>query len=227
MKNFTLHDLPAEERPRERLRKAGPDKLSTVELLALVIEKGRPGENVLILAQKLLVRFKNLAGIKQASLEELKQVGGIGLATACKLQAAFKLGERALSEAGQYGEKIQNPAQAYNLVKEEIAYQNKEHFKLICLNSNGRLINIDDISLGSLTASIAHPREIFQAAIKHSAAGVVLIHNHPSGNVEPSPDDLKTTQRIKQAGELLGIEVLDHLIVSGNQAFSFRQRGLI
>jgi len=226
-KSFTLHDLPQNERPRERLKKVGIDNLSLQELLALIIERGKKGKNVLTIAQNVLAHFGSLAKIKEASLEELQKVKGIGFATACKLKAAFKLGEKVLGQFEKYGQKIETPKDVFNLLKNELGDKKKEHFKLLSLNSRNNLISIDDISIGTLNASLVHPREIFLAAIKNSAASVILAHNHPSGDPEPSEDDLTTTKRLVEAGKILGIEVVDHIIVVKDGFFSFKDKKLI
>jgi len=226
-KSFTIHDLPQEERPRERLRKVGVDNLSLQELLALIIEKGKRGENVLSIAQNLLAYFGNLAKIKEASIEELQEVKGIGFATACKLKAAFKLGEKALVSFEKYDQKIETPKDIFNLLKNDLRDKKKEHFKLLSLNSRSRLISIDDISVGTLTASLAHPREIFLPAIKNSADSIILVHNHPSGDPTPSKDDIKITKRLIKASQFLGIKIWDHLIIGGDKFFSFKEKGLL
>lgn len=224
---FNLKDLPAEERPRERLKKAGIDNLSLQELLALVIEKGQEGQNVLVVAQNVLASFGNLAKMKQASLEELQKVKGIGFATACKLQAAFKLGEKSLVFRDEQSGKIKTPEDIYNLLKEELVGKKKEHFKLLSLSAGSRIINIEDISVGTLNASLVHPREIFYSAIKNSAASIILVHNHPSGEASPSEDDIETTKRIIEAGKIMGIEVLDHIIIGREGFFSLKKNELI
>jgi DNA repair protein RadC len=198
-KSFTVQDLPELERPRERLRKVGVDNLSLPELLALVIEKGKKGENVLAVAQNLLFHFGSLNKIKESSIEELQKVKGIGFATACKLKAAFKLGEKALTESEKYGQKIETPKDVFAILKNDLKNKKKEHFKLLSLNSRNYLINIDDISIGTLEASIIHPREVFYPAIKNSAATIILVHNHPSGDPTPSKDDIKITKRLIKA----------------------------
>lgn len=226
-KSFTLRDLPPEEKPRERLKKVGVDNLSIQELLALIIERGKKGLNVLSVAQNLLAHFGNLAEIKEASIEELQKVKGIGFATACKLKAAFKLGEKALTKHKKYGEKIETPKDIYNLLKDGLTEKKKEHFKLLSLTSRSRLISIDDISIGTLDASLALPREIFYPAIQNSAASIILVHNHPSGDPEPSEDDLVITKRIVEAGKILNIEVKDHIIIAKDNFFSFKRKRLI
>jgi DNA repair protein RadC len=226
-KSYTVRDLPIEERPRERLQKIGVDNLSTQELLALIIEKGGRGQTVLTLAQNLLAHFGNLQNIKNASLEELKKVKGIGFATACKIQAAFKLGEKVESHITKFGEKIEGPEDIFNLLKNEIGNKMKESFYIISLTTRNNLISYDKVSTGTLSASLAHPREVFLPAIKNSASTVIIVHNHPSGDPQPSEDDLNITKRLKEAGKILGIDVVDHIIISRTNYFSFKDKGLI
>jgi len=223
-KKHRLRDLPPEDRPRERLREVGVDNLSLQELLALIIEKGGRSQNVLQVSQNLLSHFGNLKKIKEASVEELRQVKGIGLANACKLQAALKLGEKALADHKQYGEKIETPEDVFNLLKDEIGNKKREHFKLLSLTSKNRLISADDISVGTLDSSLAHPREIFQAAISKSASSIILVHNHPSGDLSPSKNDSEITRRIERAGKIVGIELLDHVILTGKDWKSLKNR---
>jgi DNA repair protein RadC len=221
-KSFALHDLPQEDRPRERLKEIGVDNLSIQELLALVIEKGRKGKNVLTVAQELLARFGNLAKMKEASVEELQKVDGIGFATACKLKAALKLGEKALSKHNRYDYQITTPKDVFELLKNDMGSKKKEHFKILSLTTRKKLIGIDDISTGILDSSIAHPREIFKSAIQNSAASIILIHNHPSGDPSPSDGDVQLTRRIVEAGRIMGIDVDDHVIIADESFASLR-----
>jgi DNA repair protein RadC len=221
-KSFALHDLPREDRPRERLKEIGVDNLSIQELLALVIEKGRKGKNVLTVAQDLLAKFGNLAKMKEASVEELQKVDGIGFATACKLKAALKLGEKALSKHNRYDYKVTTPKDVFELLKNDMGSKKKEHFKILSLTTRKKLIGIDDISTGILDSSIAHPREIFKSAIQNSAASIILIHNHPSGDPSPSDGDVQLTRRIIEAGKIMGIEVDDHVIIAEESFASLR-----
>ncbi|MBC8383626.1 MAG: DNA repair protein RadC [Candidatus Cloacimonetes bacterium] len=226
-KTYTVRDLPIEDRPRERLQKVGVDNLSTQELLALIIEKGGRGQTVLTLAQNLLAHFGNLQNIKNASIEELKKVKGIGFATACKLQASFKLGEKAELHIAKFGEKIKKPETVFNLLKNEIGNKKKESFYILSLTTRNNLISVDKVSTGTLSASLAHPREVFLPAIQNSASTVIIVHNHPSGDTQPSEDDLEITKRLIEAGKILGIDLVDHIIVSRTNYFSFKDKGLI
>jgi len=214
--------LPQEDRPRERLKKVGVDNLSIQELLALVIEKGRKGKSVLAVSQNLLARFGNLAKMKEASVEELQEVDGIGFATACKLKAALKLGEKALNKHDRYDYEIIGPKAVFDLLKNDLGNKKKEHFRILSLTTRKTLISIDNISIGILDSSLAHPREIFKPAIQNSAASIILVHNHPSGDPTPSNDDIKMTERLIKAGRIMGIEIDDHVIISDNLFASLR-----
>ena len=227
MNNKTLLSLPKEERPRERLKKIGIDNLSLPELLALVIEKGKRGRNVLSLAQELLAYFGNLEKIKEASIEELQKVEGIGFATACKLKAAFKLGERVQNQPMKDGQKINSAEDVFKVLKNDLGNKKKEHFKVLSLNSRNQLISLDDISIGTINANLVHPREIFKTAIQNLAVSIILVHNHPSGDPEPSEDDLIITKRLVEAGKIMGINILDHIIITKNKFLSFKEKGLI
>jgi DNA repair protein RadC len=223
--SFTVHDLPRPERPRERLQKFGPEALSAQELLALVIGRGIPKKSVMNIAQELLARFGNVKAIGQATIEELSQIKGIGLAKAAQIKACFELGRREELEPELKDFNIKDPEAVVKAIRASIKDKAKEHFKLILLNPRNKIIGISTISIGTLNASLVHPREVFKDAIVHSAASVVLAHNHPSGDPEPSEDDLKITKKLVESGKILGIEVIDHIIIGKNDYYSFRGKG--
>jgi len=225
--SFTIHDLPLSDRPRERLQKYGPESLSAQEILALILGRGISGESVMVTAQRLLSRFGNLKGLADASLEELLQVKGIGLAKAAQIIAAYELASRmeGLAEASQKP-LLKTPENVFELVKGSLKGKKKEHFLVILLDTRSRLIKTSEVSVGSLDSSIVHPRETFKEAITASAASVILVHNHPSGDTTPSEDDIKLTKRLTGAGELIGIEVLDHIIITDNDYLSLKREGL-
>ncbi len=226
--SFTVRDLPKPERPRERLQKLGPEALSSQELLALIIGRGIPKKSVMMIAQELISRFGNVKAIGQATLEELSQIRGIGLAKAAQIKACFELGKREdLDSEDLVPFDIKNPEAVVKAVRASIKDKAKEHFKLILLNSRNKILYISSISTGTLTTSLVHPREVFKDAIVHSAASVVLAHNHPSGDPEPSEDDLKITKKLVESGKILGIEVMDHIVIGKNNFYSFREKGLI
>ena len=212
-KSFTLHDLPKEERPRERLVKFGEQALSAQELLQLILGRGIAGESVAVTAQKLLTQFGSLQKLAEASIEELSSVKGIGLAKAAQIKAAFEIGHRLSTQTASYKSKeLTNPEKVFKFMRSKIKDYKKERLYAIALNTRGWTVN--EISVGALDSSMAHPREAFSEAIKSNASSVIFVHNHPSGNTEPSEEDVKLTKRLMKAGELLGIKVLDHIIIT-------------
>jgi len=226
-KSFTIHDLPISERPRERLQKFGVAALSAQEILALILGRGVAGESVTVTVQRLLSRFGNLKGMANASVEELSQVKGVGLAKASQIMAAFELANR-LEGYSETGEKpiVKTPDDVVGLVRGRLRDQKKEHFLALLLDTRNQLIRVSEISVGSLDTSIVHPREAFKEAISASAASVVFVHNHPSGDPEASEDDIKLTKRLAEAGEIVGIEVLDHIIIGDKNSRSLKREGL-
>jgi len=194
--------------------------------LQLILGRGVAGESVAITAQKLLSHFGSLQKLSEASIEELSSIKGIGLAKAAQIRAAFEIGRRLSTQAPSYKSKeLTDPEKVYRLIKSKLRDYHKEHFYIIALNS--RNYSIAEVSVGSLNASIVHPREVFAEAIKNKAASVVFAHNHPSGDPEPSEDDLLLTKKLVESGKILGIEVFDHIIVVKDDFFSFKNKGLI
>ncbi len=177
--------------------------------------------------QELLAKFGNIKAISQATIEELSQIKGIGLAKAAQIKASFELGRREELEPELKNFDIKDPETVVKALRAGIKDKAKEHFKLILLNPRNKIVGISTISIGTLNASLVHPREVFKDAIKHSAASIVLAHNHPSGDPDPSEDDLTVTKRLTEAGKIFGVEVIDHIIVGKNGFFSFKEKGLI
>jgi DNA repair protein RadC len=224
---MTIRDLPLSERPRERLQKLGVEALSAQEILALLLGRGIAGESVMVTAQKLLSQFGNLKGIANASVEELSQVRGIGLAKAAQIKAAFELSNRldSYAEAGG-GQIVKTPEDVASLVRGRLRGKKREHFLALLLNTRNQLIKVAEISIGSLDASLVHPREVYKEAISASAASVIFVHNHPSGDPTASEDDIKLTKRLAEVGEIVGIEVSDHIIIGDKNYLSLKREGL-
>ncbi len=225
--SFTVHDLPLGERPRERLLKLGSEALSAQEILALILGRGIKGESVIVTSQKLLSRFGNLKGVANASLEELIQIPGIGPAKAAQIKAALELSKRLEADVDEKPKPVlKSPEDVVAVVKSHLKGKKKEHFLVICLDTRNRFINCKPVSIGSLDTSIVHPREVFKEAVSSSAASVIFVHNHPSGDPEPSKEDLELTKRLAKAGEIIGIDVLDHIIVCDKSYLSLKAKSL-
>jgi DNA repair protein RadC len=224
--SFTVRDMPAYDRPRERLQRIGVENLSALEILAVILGRGIRGESVLVTAQRLLDKFVDFPGIAGASVEELSKVRGIGPAKACQIKAAFELANRwDSSKSSAAGSIIKSPQDAYIELKARARGQKKEHFWAILLDTRNKVIKSVEISVGSLDSSIVHPRELFKEAISASASSIIAAHNHPSGNPEASQDDIKLSRRLKEAGELVGIELVDHIIIGDGRYISLKREG--
>jgi DNA repair protein RadC len=225
--SMTIHDLPMADRPRERLQRLGADALSAQEILALILGRGISGESVMVTAQRLLSQFGSLKGIVGASLEELSQVRGIGLAKAAQIKAAVELSSRVEGYSETTGKTVvKTPEDVFNLVQGRLKGKKKEYFLAVLLDVRNQLIRVAEISIGSLDSSVVHPREVFKEAISASAASVIFVHNHPSEDTEASEDDVMLTKRLAEAGEIVGIDVLDHIIIGGKHHASLKRLGL-
>lgn len=224
---WRLKDLPPEIRPRERLARDGERSLSDTELLAIILRTGNQNETALELAQRLLYQFGGLQGLYQCSISELANIRGVGMAKACQIKAAMEIGRRTFESGRSEKVIVRSPKDAAELVMSEMRYLDREHMKAILLNTKNMVIDIVTVSVGTLNASLAHPRECFKEAIRQSAAAVIFVHNHPSGDPSPSSEDLSLTKQLFEAGKLLGIEVLDHLIIGDGVFVSLKERGLI
>jgi DNA repair protein RadC len=224
-KTLTIRDLPRIERPREKLIKYGPDKLSNAELLAIILRTGKKGENVLKIAKNIIRRF-GTKRLPDLTFKELKTIPGIGTTKGCEIIACFELSKRIFKSKKVKIAQILKPEDVFQELK-DIRDLKKEHFVVFYLNSRNQEIKREIISVGTLNASLVHPREVFEPAVKNLAAQVILAHNHPSGDLEPSEDDLAINKRLVEAGKILGIEVVDHVIVIKNEYLSFKERGLL
>jgi DNA repair protein RadC len=225
--SLTIRDLPPEERPRERLQRFGPSALSAQEIIAVILGRGIAGESVMYTAARLLKRFDDLTGLADASLEELSQVKGIGPAKASQIKAAFELSKRVQNAAGSSSKQpVRTPEEVMAVVRGELDGLKKEHFRVLCLDTRNFLIKDAGVSIGSLDASIVHPREVFKEAISACASSVIFVHNHPSGDPRPSDDDIRLTKRLAEVGELVGISVIDHVITGSEKFVSLKREGL-
>ncbi|MBI3996304.1 MAG: DNA repair protein RadC [Candidatus Omnitrophica bacterium] len=225
---LTVRDLPLSERPRERLTRLGAEALAEQELLACILGRGIAGESVLVTARRLLATFGTVQGLADASVEQLSSVHGIGPAKAAQLKAAVELSRRiAQATTGARPCIVDTLEAAASLVRPHLLDKQKEHFVALLLNARHQLIRLSPIAVGSLSATLVHPRELFKEAIAASAAAMLVAHNHPSGDPTPSEHDVQLTARLVDAGILLGIEVLDHLIVAKDGVVSLRAAGLM
>lgn len=220
-----IKDLPKHEQPREKLIEKGVENLRDNELMAVLLRTGIKGKNVLKVSEEILNKFpkKKLLAL---DFEKLSGIKGIGEGKACLLLAAFELTKRALDVEDNNLPTINNAKDAVAQLQ-ELRTAKKEHFVVLYLNARNQLIHKETISIGTLNASLVHPREVFYPAIEHLAASIIVAHNHPSGEAEASEDDLKLTERLVEAGKVLGIEVIDHIIVAKNEFMSFKEKNLI
>lgn len=218
-----IKDLPKIDRPREKLEKYGPERLLNSELLAILLRTGSEGVNVVELANKILKKFSGV-GLVKASVKELKNTFGLGAAKACEVAACFELGRRLLQN--KQSALLLSPQDVWEQLK-DIRDNKKEHFVIFFLDARNQEIKREIISVGSLNANLVHPREVFEPAVRHLAAQVIIAHNHPAGDSSPSQEDLEITKQLVEAGKLLGIEVKDHVIVSKTNLFSFKEHKLL
>lgn len=208
-----LKDQPAGERPRERLVARGPDALTHAELIAILLRTGLPGVNVVQVGQNLLQKFGSLNALALASVDELRRIRGIGRDKAATLVAAFALARRMEQERREESPVLDNPVTVVNFLRESNRLKSVEAFQVLLLNTRKKLIRVEEISDGTLDTLLVHPREVFRAAIAANAAAIILVHNHPSGDPTPSEADIKVTRDLIRAGQLLKIEVVDHVIL--------------
>lgn len=222
-----IRDVPPHDRPRERMIASGPSSLSNHELLAILLRTGSKEESVLQLSNRILNEFDGLRLLKDASIEEITAVKGIGSAKAIQLKAAIEIGRRI--ERLKYEDRfmIRSPEDAANYMMEEMRFLSQEHFVALYLNTKNQVMHKQTLFIGSLNASIVHPREVFKEAFRRSAASIVCLHNHPSGDPAPSREDIDVTKRLVECGKILGIDVLDHLIIGEKKYVSLKEKGYL
>lgn len=221
----TIKELPSEERPREKMIRYGSATLTNGELLAILIGTGTQNRSALTLANRILsMEEAGISYLTDCAPEELSKIDGIGMAKSCQILAAIELGKRLSRTTGPERYTIASPADVASLFMEEMRYRKKEVFKVLFLNTKNEIIFTEDVSIGNLNSSIVHPREVFRSAVKRGAAAIIVLHNHPSGNPLPSDNDQAITKRLVEAGDLLGIPVLDHLIIGDGTFLSFKEK---
>lgn len=220
-----IRDVPVTERPRERLLQVGASVLTNQEIIAILLRTGSKKDSVIDLAGKVLSTFDGLDLLKEATIEELCSIDGIGLAKAVELSAAMELGRRIHTLQTKERYVIRSPEDVLSLVMEDMRFLKQEHFVCLYLNTKNQVIFRHTVFIGSLNASIVHPREVFKEALRRSSASIICLHNHPSGDPSPSREDIDVTKRLYEAGRVLGIELLDHIIIGDRTFISLKEQG--
>ena len=225
----TIKEWPEEDRPREKLLHNGAQSLTEAELLAIILRTGNAStkETALDHARALLKQFKGLKGLDEASPKDLTVIKGIGSAKLAQLKASLEMGRRIGREPWKVGEPLQSPENVFRHFQDRFRKAKREVFYVVLLTNKNRKIRDVKISEGSLTASLVHPREVYNPVIRESAAAVLFVHNHPSGDPTPSQEDIEITRRLKEVGEVMGIRVLDHVVIGHDRFFSFSDRGIL
>ncbi len=221
-----IRDMRQEDRPRERLMQVGAQAVSTVELLAIILRTGTGGESVVRLAERLLAHFGSIPGLARATILELTAVKGIGPAKAVEIKASLELGRRLMAAAPEERPRVTSPGDAANLLMSEMMLLEQEHLRLILLDTRNRVLSAPTIYKGSLNTSVIRISELFRAAIRANAAAFIMAHNHPSGDPAPSSEDVNVTRQVLNAGKLLDISLLDHIVIGHNRFVSMKERGL-
>jgi DNA repair protein RadC len=223
-----VKDLPLDDRPREKLMLRGAQNLSDAELIAILLRTGKKGKSVVTIAHEMINANRNLAILASKTFSDLMKIDGIGKDKSATLLAAFELSRRIESQSKWLSEKkVSAPQDVADIFIPLLRDEIKEKFLLVCLNAANKIITYEVISVGNLNSSVVHPREVFKAALDHNSASIILMHNHPSGNPEPSNEDIAITKKIVESGKILDIPVFDHIIIAGNTFTSFVERRLI
>ena len=225
IENLKIRDVHVVDRPRERLMRQGAQSLSNQELIAILLGTGTKNESVLTVASRVLLNFEKLHNLKYATLEEMVAIKGIGEVKAVSLLAAIELGRRLASKDLEERFTIRSPEDAASFLMQDMTSLQQEHFVCLFLNVKNQVIHKKTIFVGSLNASIVHPREIYREAVKRSAASIICSHNHPSGVPTPSPEDIDVTNRLFEAGKIVGVDLLDHVIIGDHQFISMKEKG--
>lgn len=224
---YMLRDIPEGERPRERMLRQGASALSSAELLAILLRTGTVAESAVRLAERILRESGSLRSLTDMRLEQLTAIKGVGPAKALQIQAGIELGRRLARTSDEERPVIRSPHDAADLLVEELRFLKKEHFVCLFLNTKNHVIGRETISVGSLNATVVHPREVFRSAIQRCSASIICAHNHPSGDPTPSKEDIELTARLTEAGDIVGIELLDHLIIGDRSFISLKEKGLM
>ncbi len=229
MPSYPIKAWPQSDRPREKLLSNGAPALTDTELLAIVLRNGNAstGESAIDHARVLLKQFHGLKGVDEASIAELTGIKGIGPAKAAEIKATLEIARRLAGAKWPAGEPLGSAEDVFRHFNETLGREKREIFYVVLLNNKNRKIRDVKISEGSLTASLVHPREVYNPVIRDSAAAVIFVHNHPSGDPAPSPEDIEITRRLKEVGEVMGVRVLDHVVIGHERYFSFSDRGLL
>lgn len=222
-----IRDFPEDERPRERFMKSGPQSLSNHELIAILLRTGTKEESVLQLSNRLLTQFEGLRLLKSATLQEMTEIKGIGQTKAIQILAAVELGRRVSNLAFDERYVIRSPEDGAKYMMNDMRFLTQEHFVCLYLNTKNQVIHKQTIFIGSLNASIVHPREVYREALKRSAASIICLHNHPSGDPAPSREDIEVTKRLAECGKIIGVDLLDHLIIGENKFVSLKEKGYL
>ncbi|MHB1000737.1 MAG: RadC family protein [Armatimonadota bacterium] len=224
---LTIKELPSDERPRERLVKYGPDALSNAELLAIILRVGTPEYSAIGLAEHMLGEFSGLRGIATASVEDLCRIKGLGTAKSAQIKAMVELGKRLAASIGESRQVIRSPQDVVDILMPYLRDEPQENFVAVFLNTKNEVLKTRTITVGTLNSSVITPRELFREAISMNSASVIIAHNHPSGDPTPSREDIDVTKRLVQAGQMVGIDVLDHVVIGDSRWISLNERGLM
>lgn len=227
-RSFTIKELPETERPREKMYDNGAESLSNEELIAVIIRTGSRKESAVELSKRVISRDnRGLVYLRDTTMQELMEINGIGKCKASQILAAIEIGKRINYQTAAEKVKINQPSTVADLFMDEMRYLQKEHFRIILLDTKNQIIAMEEISIGTLNASIVHPRDVFKIAIKRNSNSIILIHNHPSGDPTPSKEDINITNRLIEVGDLLGIKVLDHIIIGDMDYISLKEKNII